>query len=239
MPVAMITGASRGFGKALAEDLARDGWDLVIDARDAQALAETAAGLATGRVANAGSRARIRALPGDVADPAHRSELVAAAAGLGGLDLLVNNASLLGPSPQPTLDAYPLDVLETVYRVNVIAPLGLIQLALPLLVASHGTIVDVTSDAGVEGYEGWGGYGSSKAALEQLSNVLAAEQPDLHVYWFDPGDMRTQMHQEAFPGDDISDRPLPETVVPQLRTLLHDLAPSGRYRAADLVGATS
>jgi NAD(P)-dependent dehydrogenase (short-subunit alcohol dehydrogenase family) len=235
MPVAMITGASRGFGKALAEDLARDRWDLVIDARDGSALAATAEAVA----ASAGPGARIRALAGDVAEPAHRAELVAAATELGGLDLLVNNASLLGPSPQPTLDAYPLDVLETVYRVNVIAPLGLIQLALPLLVASHGTIVDVTSDAGVEGYEGWGGYGSSKAALEQLSNVLAAEQPGIRVYWFDPGDMRTQMHQEAFPGDDISDRPLPETVVPQLRTLLRDLPPSGRYRAADLVGATS
>jgi NAD(P)-dependent dehydrogenase (short-subunit alcohol dehydrogenase family) len=234
MPVAMITGASRGFGKALAEDLARDGWDLVIDARDANSLA-----VAAEAVAAAGPGARIRALAGDVTDPVHRAALVAAATDLGGLDLLVNNASLLGPSPQPMLGAYPLDVLETVYRVNVIAPLGLIQVALPLLVASHGTIVDVTSDAGVEGYEGWGGYGSSKAALEQLSKVLAAEQPAIHVYWFDPGDMRTQMHQEAFPGDDISDRPLPETVVPRLRTLLRDVPPSGRYRAADLVGATS
>ncbi len=237
MPVAMITGASRGFGKALAADLARDGWDLVIDARDGSALAATAEAVAA--AAAAGPGARIRALPGDVTEPSHRAELVAAATELGGLDLLVNNASLLGPSPQPTLDQYPLDVLETVYRVNVIAPLGLIQLALPLLIASHGTIVDVTSDAGVEGYEGWGGYGSSKAALEQLSNVLAAEQRAIHVYWFDPGDMRTQMHQEAFPGDDISDRPLPETIVPQLRTLLRDVPPSGRYRAADPVGATS
>jgi NAD(P)-dependent dehydrogenase (short-subunit alcohol dehydrogenase family) len=234
MRVAMITGASRGFGRALAEDLARDGWDLVIDARDATALADAAR-----VVAGAAPGARIHALPGDVADPVHRAELVAAARELGGLDLLVNNASLLGPSPQPTLDAYPLDVLETVYRVNVVAPLGLIQLALPMLDASGGTIVDVTSDAGVEGYEGWGGYGSSKAALEQLSNVLAAEQPAIRVYWFDPGDMRTRMHQEAFPGDDISDRPLPETVVPRLRALLRDAPPSGRYRAADLVDATS
>jgi NAD(P)-dependent dehydrogenase (short-subunit alcohol dehydrogenase family) len=236
MPVAVITGASRGFGKALAEDLARDGWDLVIDARDERTLVVTA-----DAVAAAGPGARIRALPGDVADPEHRAELVAAAAELGhdGLDLLVNNASLLGPSPQPTLDAYPLDVLETVYRVNVVAPLGLIQAALPLLVASHGTIVNVTSDAGVEGYEGWGGYGSSKAALEQLSNVLAAEQPGIRVYWFDPGDMRTQMHQEAFPGDDISDRPLPETVVPRLRVLLRDAPSSGRYRARDLAEVTS
>jgi NAD(P)-dependent dehydrogenase (short-subunit alcohol dehydrogenase family) len=239
MSVAVITGASRGFGRALAEDLARDGWDLVIDARDERALAEAAQAVAAGSTTHRGPGARIRALPGDIADAAHRTALVAAATELGGLDLLVNNASLLGPSPQPTLDAYPLDVLETVYRVNVVAPLGLIQLALPLLVASHGTIVDVTSDAGVEGYEGWGGYGSSKAALEQLSNVLAAEQPGIHVYWFDPGDMRTRMHQEAFPGDDISDRPLPETVVPRLRALLHDAPPSGRYRAADLIGAIS
>jgi NAD(P)-dependent dehydrogenase (short-subunit alcohol dehydrogenase family) len=229
MAVAVITGASRGFGRALGADLAGDGWDLVIDARDGGALAATAAELEA-----QAPGARIRALPGDVADAAHRADLVAAAHELGGLDLLVNNASLLGPSPQPELADYPLDELESVYRVNVLAPLALIQAALPALRAAHGTIVDVTSDAAVEGYEGWGGYGSSKAALEQLSRVLAAEQPDLHVYWFDPGDMRTQMHQEAFPGDDISDRPLPETIVPRLRRLLRDAPPSGRYRAADL-----
>ena len=170
MPVALITGASRGFGRALAEDLARDGWDLVIDARDGTALR-----LAAGELAAAAPTVRITAIPGDVADPDHRHELVAAAGALGGLDLLVNNASVLGPSPQPRLDAYPLDVLEAVFRVNVVAPLGLVQQALPLLIESSGTIVDITSDAAVEGYEGWGGYGSSKAALEQLSNVLAAE----------------------------------------------------------------
>jgi NAD(P)-dependent dehydrogenase (short-subunit alcohol dehydrogenase family) len=230
MPVAVITGASRGFGRALALDLARDGWNLVIDARDGVALQQAAAELAA-----AAPGAAIHAIAGDVADPAHRAEVVAAAKKLGGLDLLVNNASLLGPSPQPTLAEYPLDVFEAVYRVNVVAPLGLVQAALPMLIASQGTIVDVTSDAAVEGYEGWGGYGSSKAALEQLSHVLAAEQPALRVYWFDPGDMRTQMHQEAFPGDDISDRPLPETVVPSLRRLLDDSPPSGRYRASDLV----
>jgi NAD(P)-dependent dehydrogenase (short-subunit alcohol dehydrogenase family) len=230
MPVAVITGASRGFGRALADDLAHDGWQLVIDARNGEALATTAAELAAG----AAPGATIRAIAGDIADPAHRAELVTAARELGGLDLLVNNASLLGPSPQPPLAEYPLAVLETVYRVNVIAPLGLVQAALPMLTAAQGTIVAVTSDAAVEGYEGWGGYGSSKAALEQLSNVLAAEQPALRVYWFDPGDMRTQMHQEAFPGDDISDRPLPETVVPRLRALLASRPPSGRYRAADV-----
>jgi NAD(P)-dependent dehydrogenase (short-subunit alcohol dehydrogenase family) len=230
MPVALITGASRGFGRALARDLAADGWDLVIDARGEEALQEVAAALAVhGGV--------VRSVTGDVADPEHRSQLVAEAEALGRLDLLVNNASVLGPSPQPTLDVYPLDVLEQVYRVNVIAPLGLIQRALPLLRASGGTVVDVTSDAAVEGYEGWGGYGSSKAGLEQLTNVLAAEQPGLHIYWFDPGDMRTRMHQEAFPGEDISDRPEPETVVPALRRLLRDAPTSGRYRAADLAEA--
>jgi NAD(P)-dependent dehydrogenase (short-subunit alcohol dehydrogenase family) len=228
MPVAVITGASRGFGRALAEDLARDGWDLVIDARNDDALHAAAAELAA--VAPA---ATIRAIAGDVADESHRAELIAAATTLGRLDLLVNNASVLGPSPQPRLDTYPLAVLEAVFRVNVVAPLGLIQQALPLLIASAGTIVDITSDAAVEGYEEWGGYGSSKAALEQLSNVLAAEERGIRVYWFDPGDMRTQMHQEAFPGEDISDRPLPERVVPALRQLLRDAPPSGRFRASE------
>jgi NAD(P)-dependent dehydrogenase (short-subunit alcohol dehydrogenase family) len=153
---------------------------------------------------------------------------------LGGLDLLVNNASLLGPSPQPALADYPLDVLEQVYRVNVFAPLGLIQLALPQLRASGGRVVNVTSDAGVEGYEGWGGYGSSKAALEQLSNVLAAENPELRVYWVDPGDMNTVMHQEAYPGEDISDRPPPEASVPGLLELVEGDRPSGRYRTSEL-----
>jgi len=227
MPVALITGASKGFGRALAVDLAAAGWQLVIDARGAEALEATVADLA----AHGGL---VRAVLGDVADADHRARLVAEAASLGRLDLLVNNASILGPSPQPSLDSYPLDVLEAVYRVNVVAPLGLVQLALPLLATSGGTIVNVTSDAAVEGYEGWGGYGSSKAALEQISNVLAAEQPAVRIYWFDPGDMRTQMHQDAFPGEDISDRPEPATVVPALRRLLREGRPSGRYRAADL-----
>jgi NAD(P)-dependent dehydrogenase (short-subunit alcohol dehydrogenase family) len=236
MPVALITGASRGFGRALAEDLARDGWDLVVDARGGTALR-----LAARELAAAAPTVRIVAIPGDITDADHRDALVAAARALGRLDLLVNNASVLGPSPQPTLDAYPLDVLEAVFRVNVVAPLGLVQQALPLLIESSGTVVDITSDAAVEGYEGWGGYGSSKAALEQLSNVVAAEhaQSGIHVYWFDPGDMRTQMHQEAFPGEDISDRPLPQTVVPQLRRLLREARPSGRYRASELAEVAS
>jgi NAD(P)-dependent dehydrogenase (short-subunit alcohol dehydrogenase family) len=175
----------------------------------------------------------VRAVPGDVADGAHRAALVAAAAELGGIDLLVNNASVLGPSPQPGLADYPLDILAHVFEVNALAPLALAQLALPRLRERHGVIVNVTSDAAVEPYEGWGGYGSSKAALEQLGNVLGAEEPLVRVYTFDPGDMRTQMHQEAFPGEDISDRPEPETVVPALLRLLHDAPASGRYRGAD------
>ena len=170
------------------------------------------------------------ALPGDVADDAHRRQLVAMA---GRLDLLVNNASVLGPSPQPELVDYPLDVLERVYAVNVLAPLALIQLAVPVL-PPKGRIVNVTSDAAVEPYTGWGGYGSSKAALEQLGSVLAAEHPELLVYTVDPGDMRTQLHQEAFPGEDISDRAEPEESVPGLLALVRGSLPSGRYRTRDL-----
>ncbi|MGH9139065.1 MAG: SDR family NAD(P)-dependent oxidoreductase [Acidimicrobiales bacterium] len=227
MPVAIITGGSAGFGRAVAHDLARDGWDLIIDGRRRDPLRATAGSLSA-------LAARVRALPGDVADPAHREALVAAVESSGRLDLLVNNASALGPSPMPTLDRYPVDALEAVYRVNVLAPLALVQRALPLLQASGGTVVSITSDAGVEPYEGWGGYGSSKAALDQLTRILGAEQPGLRVYSFDPGDMRTQMHQDAFPGEDISDRPEPETIVPAFRRLLRDAPPSGRYRAADL-----
>ncbi len=226
MSVAIVTGASRGLGRALARSLARRGWNLVIDARREPALLEVAGELS--------HVTKVAALAGDVAHEAHRQALVEAARQMGGLDLLVNNASLLGPSPQPVLADYPLDVLEQVYRVNVFAPLRLIQLALPLLRQSGGRIVNVTSDAGVEAYEGWGGYGSSKAALEQLSNVLAAEHHDLRVYCVDPGDMNTAMHQEAFPGEDISDRPPPEDSVPGLLELIEGDRPSGRYRSADM-----
>jgi NAD(P)-dependent dehydrogenase (short-subunit alcohol dehydrogenase family) len=227
-PVALITGASRGLGRALARSLAADGWHLVIDARGAPALDEAAAELRTAGAAT------VDAVAGDVADPAHRARLLTAAEALGRLDALVNNASVLGPSPQPALADYPLDVLRAVYEVNTLAPLALTQAALPLLERSGGRIVDVTSDAAVEGYEGWGGYGSSKAALEQLSNVLAAEHPSLRVYRVDPGDLRTQLHAEAFPGEDISDRPEPEVAVPGLRRLLEGDLPSGRYRAQEL-----
>ncbi len=230
MPVAIITGASRGLGLAISRDLAAAKWALVIDARGAIALDAATADLA--RIT------KVAAFAGDVADDAHRATLVDAAAGMGGLDLLVNNASVLGPSPQPRLADYPLDVLAHVYDVNAIAPIALVQRALPQLRARNGTIVNITSDAGAEPYEGWGGYGSSKAALDQLGNILGAEEPDVRVYTFDPGDMRTQMHHDAFPGEDISDRPEPALVVPVLRRLLHDRPPSGRYRASDLSAVT-
>ena len=231
MTTALITGASRGFGKALAAELARRNWDLVVDARTEADLDQTAEEL---RSLGSGS---VTAVPGDVADLHHVTSLVAAAEKTGRLDLLVNNASLLGPSPQPHLDIYPIDVLRQVLEVNLIGPLRLVQTALPLLRETRGTIVNITSDAAVEGYAGWGGYGASKAALEQMSNVLDAEEPELKVYWFDPGDMNTRMHQEAFPDDDISDRPLPESRVPGLHALLEGNYPSGRYAAANLLVA--
>jgi len=226
MPTAIVTGASRGLGLALARSLADVGWRLVIDARDGLALEQAAAGLR--------KRTDVVALAGDVADPWHRQALVAAAEGR--LDLLVNNASTLGSAPLPPLARYPLDELERVYRVNVLAPLALMQLALPLL-AEGARIVNVTSDAAVEAYAGWGGYGSAKAALEQLSAVFAAEQPALRVYAVDPGDMNTHLHQEAFPGEDISDRPPPEQSVPGLLALIEGELPSGRYAAAALARA--
>jgi NAD(P)-dependent dehydrogenase (short-subunit alcohol dehydrogenase family) len=223
---ALITGASRGLGLALARALAERGWQLVIDARGAEALEAARAELAR--------LTRVAALPGDVTDAAHREALAAAARELGGLDALVNNASVLGPSPQPGLLDYPLDRLEQVYRVNLIAPLALAQ-AVRSALRPGARILNISSDAAVEPYPGWGGYGSSKAALEQLSAVLAAEQPELRVYRVDPGDMRTQMHQEAFPGEDISDRPLPEASVPSLLALLESDLPSGRYQARALL----
>src|SRR5438128_9846097 len=206
MPVGIVTGSSRGLGLALARALVERGWRLVVDARGGEALEGAWAG-----------RPGVVALPGDVADPEHRRALVAAAGDR--IDLLVNNASVLGPSPQPELAEYPPEELERVFAVNVVAPLALVQLALPRL-AAGARIVNVTSDAAVEPYAGWGGYGSAKAALEQLTAVLAAEHPELQVYAVDPGDMRTQMHQEAFPGEDISDRPPPETSVPGFIALI-------------------
>lgn len=228
MKVAVVTGGSRGLGRALADALAGAGWGLVVDARAAEPLAEAERGLA--------GRTTIRAIAGDVTDPEHRRALVAAALELGDLTAIVNNASVLGPSPQPRLADYPLDTLRRVFEVNVVAPLALVQEALPHLPAG-GRIVNITSDAAVEAYEGWGGYGSSKAALEHLTAVLAEERPDLRVYRVDPGDLRTQMHQEAFPGEDISDRPLPEVAVPGLVALLEGDLPSGRYKAQEIGAA--
>jgi NAD(P)-dependent dehydrogenase (short-subunit alcohol dehydrogenase family) len=225
MPLAIITGASRGLGLALARALAERGFSLVLDARHLIPLERAAREL--------GRLTEVAAVAGDVADPAHRRALLAAAGDQ--VDVLVNNASELGPSPQPRLAVYPLDELERVYRVNVLAPLALAQLVLPRMTDS-GRILNVSSDAAVEPYEGWGGYGSSKAALEQLTAILAAEQPAIRVYAVDPGDMRTAMHQAAFPGEDISDRPPPEDSVPGLLTLIEGDLASGRYRARELSG---
>jgi NAD(P)-dependent dehydrogenase (short-subunit alcohol dehydrogenase family) len=229
-PTALITGASRGLGRALAAGLAREGFDLIIDARDRAAL-----DAAAGALRAAGPT--VTAVPGDVTDPAHRAALVAAAGDR--LDLLVNNAGTLGASPLPALADYPADELRAAFEVNVIAPVALTQLALPLLRASGGAVLNITSDAAVEAYAGWGGYGAAKAALEQASNVLAAEELAVRVWWADPGDLRTDMHQAAFPGEDISDRPEPASVVPAFVRLVTGRLPSGRYRAAHLLPVAS
>lgn len=224
MPTALITGASRGLGAALADALADRGWTLLLDARGADDLFEVADRLH--------QRTRVGVVPGDVTDPDHRDRLAEAAAEASPIDLVVNNASTLGPSPMPTLVDLRPDDLAAVLQVNVVAPLAVVQVLRPYL-ATDATIVNVTSDASIEPYEGWGAYASSKAALDHLTAILAAEHPEWHVYAVDPGDMRTAMHQAAFPGDDISDRPLPEVVVPSLLRLLDALPPSGRLRAAD------
>lgn len=223
---ALITGASRGLGLALARQLAESGWQLLINARGESALNAARAELA--------KKTWVVAIAGDITYAMHRHQLAEAAQALGGLDAVINNASILGPSPQPKLLDYPLEKLEQVYRTNVIAPLGLLQTVRHHL-KPGARIVNVSSDAGVEPYEGWGGYGSSKAALEHLTAIYAAENPGFKVYWVDPGDMRTQMHQEAFPGEDISDRPLPEVSVPGFMALLEGQYPNGRYQARKLI----
>ena len=220
MPVALITGASRGLGRATARALAGRGWSLVLDARGATEL-RAAVPAAT-------------AIAGNVADPAHRDRLLAAVRQAGQLELLMNNASTLGPSPLPDLAGYPAGALREVFEVDVLAPLALLQLVLPLLPDPGGVVVNVSSDAAVEAYPGWGGYGAAKAALDRLTAVLAAERPGLRVYAFDPGDMRTALHQQAYPGEDISDRPPPESVVPALLRLIDERPSSGRYRSAEL-----
>jgi NAD(P)-dependent dehydrogenase (short-subunit alcohol dehydrogenase family) len=229
-PLALVTGASRGLGRALAAGLAREGFALIIDARNAAALEGVAAGIR----AQGGT---VTAVPGDVTDPGHRGALGRAAEQAGGLDLLVNNAGTLGVSPLPALADYPADELRAAFEVNVIAPIALTQLVLPMLRRRGGAVLNITSDAAVEAYAGWGGYGAAKAALEQASNVLAAEELAVRVWWADPGDLRTDMHQLAFPGQDISDRPPPESVVPAFVRLVTERLPSGRYRAAHLMPA--
>ncbi len=224
---AVITGASRGLGLALARGLAAEGWSLVIDARDGDALRSAAASLPAGTA--------VTTLPGDITDPAHRDALRRAAEDLGGPDLLINNAGTLGASPLPAIADYPIDDLRAAFDVNVLAPVALTQLLLPALRRRGGAVLNITSDAAVEAYAGWGGYGAAKAALEQASNVLAAEESLVRVWWVDPGDLRTRMHQQAFPGEDISDRPLPDAVVPAFTRLIAERMPHGRYRAADLM----
>jgi NAD(P)-dependent dehydrogenase (short-subunit alcohol dehydrogenase family) len=231
-PVALVTGASAGLGRALATGLARSGWSLVVDGRTPGPLARAADRFRDQQPQGA----KTVAVAGDVADPAHRQELAAVVSGFGRLDLLVNNASVLGPSPQPALADYPLDVLRQVYEVNTVAPLALLQLLRPALEASDDPrVINVTSDASVEPYPGWGGYGSSKAALDHLGAIWAAEQPWCRIWTVDPGDLRTRLHQEAFPGEDISDRPEPETAVPALLWLIDSETPSGRLRLSELV----
>jgi NAD(P)-dependent dehydrogenase (short-subunit alcohol dehydrogenase family) len=229
--VAVVTGASRGLGRALAAGLAREGYDLILDARNAAELHAAA------RALTAPGRA-VTAIAGDVTDPGHRAALRRAAEAAGGLDLLVNNAGTLGASPPPALADYPVAELRAAFEANVIAPVALAQLMLPLLRIRGGAVLNITSDAAVEAYAGWGGYGATKAALDQASNVLAAEELAVRVWWADPGDLRTDMHQRAFPGQDISDRPRPETVVPALLRLITGRLPSGRYRAAHLMPAS-
>jgi NAD(P)-dependent dehydrogenase (short-subunit alcohol dehydrogenase family) len=221
---AIVTGGSRGLGRALVRELAARGWDVVTDGRDPDRLGDVLAGLGD----------RVVAVVGDVTDAGHRDELVRAAVERGGrIDLVVNNAGGLGPSPLPGLTEHPLDALTDLFAVNVVAPLGLIQAALPHL-ADGAVVVDITSDASVGAYEGWGGYGATKAALDHVGRVLAAEHPELRVLTIDPGDMRTQMHQDAFPGEDISDRPPPEASVPGILALVESDRPSGRYQVADV-----
>jgi NAD(P)-dependent dehydrogenase (short-subunit alcohol dehydrogenase family) len=229
MPTAVITGASAGLGRALATSLAHRGWNLVLDARRPDRLSRLADELS--------GSCQVRAIAGDVGDGEHRRRLVEAVAEFGALDLLVNNASTLGPTPLLPLADLAADQLSDILRVNLVAPLALIQLSLPALAEAGGMVVNLSSDAAVAHYPGWGGYGCAKAALDHLSATLAEENPGLRWYSFDPGNMRTEMHQTAFPGEDISDRPAPESVVPALLRLIDSRPPSGRYTSAELADA--
>ncbi|MFF2114785.1 short-chain dehydrogenase [Rhodococcus sp. ACS1] len=225
---ALITGGSAGLGRASALALAERGWEVIVTGRRVEPL---------DRVASRGST--ITAVPGDVTDPRHRERIAEVIEAQGRLDLLLNNASALGPSPMPALTRYPEDALAQVFTTNVLAPLALIGALIGQIKAADGIVINISSDAAVEAYAGWGGYGAAKAALDHATAVLAVEEPDLAIYAFDPGDMRTAMHQAAFPGEDISDRPEPETVVPALLRLLDTRPPSGRYRASDVAAANT
>ena len=222
---AVITGASRGLGLALAHALADRGWRLIVNARGEEALQIAYAALS--------QKTQVTAVSGSITDKSHRDALAVAAKAAGGVDVVINNAGALGSSPLPTLIDYPLDELTHVFQVNVVAQLGVLQALQPTLRVSA-RIINLSSDAAVEAYEGWGGYGASKAAFEHLSAVLAEENPSWRVYWVDPGDMRTQMHQDAFPGEDISDRPLPEVSVPGILQLVEGDMENGRYQAQKL-----
>jgi len=222
---ALVTGASRGFGRAVARGLAAWGWNLILTARDAERLRAVRDELAV--------ETHVAAIAGDVTDAGHRATLAVLARGHAGLDAVVNNAGTLGASPLPALLEYPLAALRSAFEANVIAPLGVLQ-AVRAELKPGARVVNITSDAAVSAYAGWGGYGSSKAAFEQLSAVLDVENPDLRVYWLDPGDMRTDMHQAAYPGEDISDRPLPEESVAAVLDLLEGERPGGRYVAREL-----
>ncbi|MFE3629969.1 SDR family NAD(P)-dependent oxidoreductase [Streptomyces goshikiensis] len=229
MSVAVVTGASRGLGRALAGELAARGWDLVVTARGARALAEAASELARA------PGVRVTAVAGDVSSAEHRGALVAAARALGGLDLLVNNAGVLGTEPLVALAAQPLDGLREAFEVNVVGPLGLVQEALPLLrEAGAGAVLNISSDAAVVAYGTWGAYGATKAAGDLLSAVLAVEEPALRVWWADPGSMRTRMMAAAEPGEDLAGLPAPEEVAPVLLRLVTEGLPSGRYTAQGL-----
>lgn len=222
---ALITGASRGLGLELAKALAQKGWHLIITARNAEPLREVQKELE--------NLTRVEAISGDIIDEIHLLQLPERLGSFGQLDLVINNASTLGISPQPHVLDYPVEVLHTIFHTNVITPVSLLQKVKPFL-TTNATIINITSDAGIEAYEGWGGYGASKAALEHISAIIARENPLWNVYWVDPGDMRTQMHQEAFPGEDISDRPLPEVSVPGFIRLIEGEYPSGRYISREI-----
>lgn len=222
MPLALVTGATAGLGRALAIALDAAGYELVLTGRDPQrldALRERLPGAAV--------------LASDVTDSVDRAAVIAAV-GARPLDLLVHNASDLGPSPLLALEQLEAPVLRSILEANVVGPAALTSALLPALRRGSGALVTVSSDAALEHYPTWGGYGASKAALDHLAGTWAAENPDLRVYAIDPGDMRTAMHQAAFPGEDISDRPLPDEVgAPGILAVLRAAPPSGRYRAND------